>query len=70
MRRRILVVEDDLTLRQVLSFSLGQEGYEAVGASEGSSNSDRSMLSRSRKPTAVVPSGDMATGPKPGRFLE
>jgi DNA-binding response OmpR family regulator len=35
VRRRILVVEDDLTLRQVLSFSLGQEGYEVVGASDG-----------------------------------
>ncbi len=35
MRRRILVVEDDLTLRQVLTFSLGQEGYEVAGASDG-----------------------------------
>ena len=35
MKRRILVVEDDLTLRQVLTFSLGQEGYEVAGASDG-----------------------------------
>jgi len=26
VRRRILVVEDDVTLRQALTFSLGQEG--------------------------------------------
>jgi DNA-binding response OmpR family regulator len=35
VRRRILVVEDDLTLRQVLTFSLGKEGYEVAGASDG-----------------------------------
>ena len=35
MKRRILVVEDDLTLRQVLTFSLGQEGYEVAGAGDG-----------------------------------
>ena len=35
MRRRILVVEDDVTLRQALTFSLGQEGYEVAGASDG-----------------------------------
>ena len=35
MKRRILVVEDDVTLRQVLTFSLGQEGYEVAGASDG-----------------------------------
>jgi two-component system alkaline phosphatase synthesis response regulator PhoP len=37
VRRRILVVEDDLTLRQVLTFTLGQEGYEVAGASDGES---------------------------------
>lgn len=37
MRRRILVVEDDVTLRQVLTFTLGQEGYEVSGASDGES---------------------------------
>jgi len=35
VRRRILVVEDDVTLRQALTFSLGQEGYEVAGASDG-----------------------------------
>jgi two-component system alkaline phosphatase synthesis response regulator PhoP len=35
LRRRILVVEDDVTLRQALTFSLGQEGYEVAGASDG-----------------------------------
>ena len=37
MRRRILVVEDDLTLRQVLTFNLQKEGYEVAGASDGES---------------------------------
>jgi DNA-binding response OmpR family regulator len=37
VRKRILVVEDDLTLRQVLTFSLGKEGYEVAGASDGES---------------------------------
>ena len=37
MRRRILVVEDDLTLRQVLTFNLLKEGYEVAGASDGES---------------------------------
>ncbi len=35
MRRRILVVEDDLTLRQTLSFNLSREGYEVAGAADG-----------------------------------
>jgi two-component system alkaline phosphatase synthesis response regulator PhoP len=37
VRRRILVVEDDVTLRQVLTFTLGQEGYDVSGASDGES---------------------------------
>ena len=37
MKRRILVVEDDVTLRQVLTFSLGQEGYEVASAGDGES---------------------------------
>ena len=35
MRRRILVVEDDPTLRQALAFNLNREGYEAVTAAGG-----------------------------------
>ena len=35
MRRRILVVEDDPTLRQALAFNLNREGYEAVTAADG-----------------------------------
>ena len=35
MRRRLLVVEDDVTLRQALSFNLVREGYEVGVASTG-----------------------------------
>ncbi len=35
MRRHILVVEDDITLRQVLTFTLGQEGYDVASARDG-----------------------------------
>ena len=35
MRRRILVVEDDRTLRQALTFNLTREGYDVSGASNG-----------------------------------
>jgi DNA-binding response OmpR family regulator len=35
VRRRILIVEDDLTLRQALTFNLTREGYEAAGAADG-----------------------------------
>ena len=37
MRRRILIVEDDLTLRQALTYNLTREGYEVAGASDGES---------------------------------
>ena len=37
MRRRLLLVEDDRTLRQGLSFSLSREGYEVATASDGES---------------------------------
>ena len=46
MRRRILVVEDDLTLRQVLTFNLGQEGYEAVGATDGEAGLSAALSGR------------------------
>lgn len=35
MKRRILVVEDDRTLRQALVFNLEREGYEVSGAVDG-----------------------------------
>jgi two-component system alkaline phosphatase synthesis response regulator PhoP len=34
-RRRILIVEDDRTLRQALTFNLEREGYEVRGAVDG-----------------------------------
>src|ERR671915_1232195 len=35
MRRRLLLVEDDPTLRQALSFNLTREGYEVAAAADG-----------------------------------
>jgi DNA-binding response OmpR family regulator len=35
MRRRLLVVEDDRTLRQALAFNLTREGYEVTTAADG-----------------------------------
>ena len=35
MRRRVLVVEDDRTLRQALSFNLTKEGYDVTSAADG-----------------------------------
>jgi two-component system alkaline phosphatase synthesis response regulator PhoP len=40
MRRRLLVVEDDRTLRQALSFNLSREGYEVATAPDGESALD------------------------------
>ena len=37
MKRRILLVEDDGTLRHVLSFNLKREGYEVLVAADGES---------------------------------
>lgn len=37
MRRRILVVEDDPTLRQALTFNLSREGFEVTTAADGES---------------------------------
>ena len=37
MRRRLLVVEDDRTLRQALAFNLSREGYEVATAADGES---------------------------------
>src|SRR5688500_2008480 len=35
MRRRLLLVEDDPTLRQALSFNLTREGYEVTAVADG-----------------------------------
>ena len=35
MRRRLLLIEDDATLRQALSFNLTREGYEVSTAADG-----------------------------------
>ena len=35
MRRRLLLVEDDPTLRQALIFNLSREGYEVTSAADG-----------------------------------
>jgi two-component system alkaline phosphatase synthesis response regulator PhoP len=35
IRRKILLVEDDRTLRQALTFNLSREGYDVLTASEG-----------------------------------
>ncbi len=35
MRRRLLLVEDDPTLRQALTFNLAREGYDVAAASDG-----------------------------------
>ena len=40
MRRRLLVVEDDRTLRQALAFNLTREGYEVTTAPDGESALD------------------------------
>jgi len=37
MRRRILVVEDDPTLRQALAYNLGREGFDVSTAADGES---------------------------------
>jgi two-component system alkaline phosphatase synthesis response regulator PhoP len=35
MRRRLLIVEDDPTLRQALTFNLTREGYEVTSTADG-----------------------------------
>jgi DNA-binding response OmpR family regulator len=46
MRRRLLLVEDDRTLRQALSFSLSREGYEVATAADGEAALDAARSSR------------------------
>jgi two-component system, OmpR family, alkaline phosphatase synthesis response regulator PhoP len=46
MRRRLLLVEDDATLRQALSFNLVREGYEVATAADGESALDAARNER------------------------
>jgi DNA-binding response OmpR family regulator len=46
MRRRILIVEDDRTLRQALTFNLEREGYEVRSAVDGQQALDRARSDR------------------------
>jgi two-component system alkaline phosphatase synthesis response regulator PhoP len=46
MRRRILVVEDDRTLRQTLSYNLTREGYEVTTAADGEAALEAARKSR------------------------
>jgi two-component system, OmpR family, alkaline phosphatase synthesis response regulator PhoP len=46
MRRRLLLIEDDATLRQALSFSLVREGYEVATAADGESALDAARNER------------------------
>ncbi len=48
---KILVVEDDLNLQDVLRYNLGKEGYEVFTASDGIGALD---VARSRKPDLIV----------------
>lgn len=46
MRRRLLLVEDDPTLRQALTFNLTREGYEVSAAADGESALDAGRSDR------------------------
>jgi two-component system alkaline phosphatase synthesis response regulator PhoP len=46
MRRRLLLVEDDATLRQALAFNLTREGYEVATASDGESGLEAARAER------------------------
>ncbi len=51
MRRRILVVEDDRTLRQALSFNLTREGYDVTTAADGEAALD---AARNQRPDVML----------------
>ncbi len=51
MKRRILVVEDDRTLRQALAFNLNREGYEAISAPDGETALD---AARHQRPDLIL----------------
>ena len=46
MRRRLLLVEDDPTLRQALAFSLTREGYEVAAVADGEAALDAARSER------------------------
>ena len=46
MRRRLLLVEDDPTLRRALSFNLTREGYEVAAAGDGEAALDAARSDR------------------------
>ena len=46
MRRRLLLVEDDPTLRQALIFNLSREGYEVSAAADGEAGLDAARNER------------------------
>lgn len=51
MQLKVLVVEDDLGIRELLEFSLSLEGYEVTGAGNGA---EALELIRSRRPDVVL----------------
>ncbi len=51
-RRSILVVEDDALLRYTLALSLGELGYEVVGAAHGQEALDH--LTKGERPALIV----------------
>ncbi len=51
MAGRVLVVEDDQTLREVLKYNLSREGYEVLTAQDGIQALERA---RSQKPDLVI----------------
>ena len=51
MRRRLLVVEDDHTLRQALTFNLVREGYDVAGAPDGEAGL---IAARSQRPDLIL----------------
>jgi len=53
MDHRILVVEDDPTIREVLVEVLGEHGYEAVGASNGREALD-ALASSTGRPCVIL----------------
>ena len=53
MDHRVLVIEDDPTIREVLIEVLGEHGYEAVGASNGREALD-ALASTSDRPCVIL----------------
>jgi CheY-like chemotaxis protein len=53
MDHRVLVIEDDPTIREVLVEVLGEHGYEAMGASNGREALD-ALASTSDRPCVIL----------------